>query len=32
MDKEQDYHKLALEYSKKHGGKIELKPTVKIDH
>ncbi|MCL5976217.1 MAG: NADP-dependent malic enzyme [Candidatus Parvarchaeota archaeon] len=30
MDKEQDYHKLALEYSKKHGGKIELKPTVKI--
>ena len=30
MDKEQDYSKLALEYSKKHGGKIELKPTLKI--
>ena len=30
MDKEPDYSKLALEYSKKHGGKIELKPTLKI--
>lgn len=30
MDKEQDYSKLAVEYSKKHGGKIELKPTIKI--
>ncbi|MGC8533531.1 MAG: NAD(P)-dependent malic enzyme [Candidatus Parvarchaeum sp.] len=30
MDKKIDYSKLAIDYSKKHGGKIELKPTVKI--
>ena len=30
MYKKPDYSKLALEYSKKYGGKIELKPTIKI--
>ena len=30
MDKKLDYSKLAIDYSKKYGGKIELKPTLKI--
>ncbi len=30
MDKKADYSKLAINYSKKYGGKIELKPTLKI--
>jgi malate dehydrogenase (oxaloacetate-decarboxylating) len=30
MDEKKDYSKLAIDYSKKHGGKIELKPTIKI--
>ena len=30
MDNKTDYSKLAIDYSKKYGGKIELKPTLKI--
>ena len=30
MDKKADYSKLAINYSKRYGGKIALKPTLKI--
>ena len=30
MDKKLDYSKLAINYSKKYGGKIEIKPTLRI--
>ena len=30
MEEKKDYSKLALEYSRKYGGKIEIKPTVSI--